>query len=72
MVGSFDEDRKRWWVVRGHTLIAKNKVDPIEPKYAAVKGSRGPEIRCLAYVTGPINTAQEAKNSKDPNDHLGG
>lgn len=30
------------------TLIAKNKVNPMEPKYAAVNGSRGPEIRCLA------------------------
>ena len=30
------------------TLIAKNKVKPMEPKYAAVNGSRGPEIRCLA------------------------
>lgn len=50
--------------------MAKNKVKPIEPKYAAVKGSLGPEIRCLAYVTGPIKTAHEAKKSTDPKDHL--
>ena len=61
-------DRRNEGVRR--TLIAKNKVSAMEPKYAAVKGSRGPEIRCLAYVTGPINTAHEAKNSTDPKDHL--
>lgn len=52
------------------TFIAKNKVSAMELKYAAVKGSRDPEIRCLAYVTGPIKTAHEAKNSTDPKDHL--
>ena len=52
------------------TLMAKKSVSPIDPKYAAVKGNRGPEIRCLAYVTGPMRTAHEAKNSRDPNDHL--
>jgi len=51
-------------------LMAKNSVNAIEPKYAAEKGSRGPEIRCFAYVTGPIKTAHEAKNSIDPKVHL--
>ena len=50
--------------------MAKNSVNPIDPKYAAVNGNRGPEIRCFAYVTGPMRTAQEAKNSRDPKDHL--
>ena len=30
------------------TPIAKYNVSAIDPKYAAVKGSRGPETRCLA------------------------
>ena len=51
-------------------MIAKNKVNAMELKYATVKGSRGPESRCLAYVTGPIKTAHEAKKSTDPKDHL--
>lgn len=50
--------------------MAKKRVKPIEPKYAAEKGSRGPEIRCFAYVTGPMRTAHEAKNSTEPKDHL--
>ena len=50
--------------------MAKNNVKPIELKYAAEKGSRGPEIRCFAYVIGPIRTAHDAKNSTDPKDHL--
>lgn len=36
------------WDRRRRTLMAKNNVSAMEPKYAAVKGSRGPEIRCLA------------------------
>ena len=52
------------------TLMAKNNVNPIEPKYAAVNGSRGVEMRCWAYVTGPINTAHDAKNSTEPMVHL--
>ena len=36
------------WDGRRRTLMAKNNVSAMEPKYAAVKGSRGPEIRCLA------------------------
>ena len=50
--------------------MAKKSVKPIEPKYAAEKGSRGPEIRCFAYVAGPMRTAHEAKNSTDPKVHL--
>ena len=44
-----DDDQQRDVERNGErrTLMAKNKVNPIEPKYAAVKGSRGPEIRCL-------------------------
>lgn len=38
-------------------------------KYAAVKGSRGPERRCWAYWIGPIRTAHEAKNNTEPMDH---
>lgn len=30
------------------TPMAKYNVSAIDPKYAAVKGSRGPETRCLA------------------------
>ncbi len=52
------------------TLMAKNNVSPMEPKYAAVNGSRGVEMRCWAYVTGPIRTAQDAKNSTEPMVHL--
>lgn len=52
------------------TLMAKSNVNAIEPKYAAVNGSRGPESRCWAYCTGPIKMAHEAKNSTDPIDHL--
>ena len=52
------------------TFTAENRVRKIEEKYTAVKGNRGPEIRCFAYVAGPINTAQEARNRIDPKDHL--
>jgi hypothetical protein len=31
-----------------HTPIAKYNVSAIDPKYAAVNGSRGPETKCLA------------------------
>lgn len=34
-------------VAKQLTPMAENNVIPIEPKYAAVKGSRGSEIRCL-------------------------
>lgn len=54
------------------TPMAENNVIPIEPKYAAVKGSRGSERRCLMYTTGPIRTAHDAKNSTEPIDHLQG
>ncbi len=53
-----------------HTLRAKNNVSPMEPKYAAVKGSRGVDMRCWAYVIGPIKTAHDAKNSTEPIVHL--
>lgn len=36
-----------------HTPRAKNKVNPIDPKYAAVNGNRGVDRRCMAYVSGP-------------------
>lgn len=50
--------------------MAKNSVSPIEVKYVAVKGSRGPERRCCAYCIGPIKIAHEAKNNTEPMDHL--
>ena len=52
------------------TLMANTSVMVMDPKYAAVKGSRGPEMRCCAYTSGPIKTAQEAKNRIEPMDHL--
>jgi len=52
------------------TPSEKYKVRPMEPKYVAVKGSRGVEVRCCTYVHGPIKKAHDARNSKDPNDHL--
>lgn len=52
------------------TPMAENRVIPIDPKYTAVNGSRGSEIRCLMYTTGPIMTAQEARKSTEPIDHL--
>lgn len=55
---------------RRHTLMAKNSVSPTDVKYAAVKGSRGPERRCCAYWTGPIKMAHDAKNKIEPMDHL--
>ena len=45
-------------------------VRTIAPKYVAVNGSRGPDIRWTAYWYGPIMNAQEDKNSKEPTDHL--
>lgn len=42
----------------------------MEVKYAAVNGSRGPDVRCLAYGTGPMRTAQEARKRAEPDDHL--
>ena len=62
--------RPSWRLAGERTLMAKKSVKAIEPKYAAEKGSRGPEIRCFAYVTGPMRTAHEARNSTDPKDHL--
>ena len=53
-----------------HTFIAEYSVSAIDPKYTPVKGNRGPEIRCLAYVIGPIRTAHEARNRTEPKDHL--
>ena len=42
----------------------------MEPKYAAVNGRRGPEVRCFAYAQGPIKTAQDARKKIEPNVHL--
>jgi hypothetical protein len=47
----------------------KYKVSPIDPKYAAVKGRRGVDIRCWKYVHGPIMAAQDARNNTEPKDH---
>lgn len=52
------------------TPTAKYRVSAMEPKYAAVKGSRGPETRCLAYTIGPMRTAHERRKSREPTDHL--
>jgi hypothetical protein len=52
------------------TPIAKYSVSAIEPKYAAVKGRRGPETRCFAYTQGPMRTAHESRKRSDPTDHL--
>lgn len=52
------------------TPTAKYSVSAIDPKYAAVNGSRGPENRCLAYWMGPMRTAHDARNSAEPTDHL--
>ena len=52
------------------TFTAEYNVSAIDPKYTPVKGNRGPDIRCLAYVIGPIKTAQEARNKTEPKDHL--
>lgn len=51
-------------------MSADTSVKRIEPKYTSVKGSRGPDTRCLAYVYGPIKTAHEAMNRTEPDDHL--
>jgi hypothetical protein len=42
----------------------------IDPKYVAVNGSRGPEIKCVAYWYGPMRKAQEEMKSNEPTDHL--
>lgn len=42
----------------------------MEPKYVAVKGRRGVDIRCCAYARGPIMAAHDAKNRAEPKDHL--
>lgn len=42
----------------------------MEPKYAPVKGSLGPENRCWTYAVGPITAANDARNSADPRVHL--
>lgn len=36
------------------------------PKYAAVNGNRGPEIRCCTYWMGPSITAHETRKRADP------
>lgn len=41
----------RVWIK--HTPREKNRVNAIDPKYAAVNGNRGVERRCMAYVSGP-------------------
>ena len=48
----------------------KYRVSPIDPKYVAVKGKRGADIRCWRYVHGPIIAPQDAKNNTEPSDHL--
>ena len=58
------------WGTCVRTDIAEKRVMKIEPKYMAVKGNRGPETRCLAYVIGPIRTAHDVKNKTEPNVHL--
>jgi len=40
----------------------------IAPKYVAVKGSRVPDSRCMAYWYGPIRNAHDAKNINEPTD----
>ena len=52
------------------TPMAKYSVNAMVPKYTAVKGRRGPEIRCWAYVIGPRRTAHDVRNSNEPMDHL--
>lgn len=42
----------------------------MDPKYAAVNGRRGVDIRCCAYVIGPIMAAHDARNKAEPRDHL--
>lgn len=59
-----------FWGACVRTDIAEKRVMKMEPKYMAVKGSRGPETRCLAYVIGPIRTAHDVKNRTEPNVHL--
>jgi len=41
-------------------------VHTIVPKYAAVKGSLGADMRCRAYVIGPWRIAHEDRKSNDP------
>lgn len=48
----------------------KYKVRPIDPKYVAVKGSLGVDIRCCMYVQGPNMKAHDTKNRTDPTDQL--
>ena len=57
-------------VVLRLTPIAKYSVKAIDPRYMAVNGSRGPDVRCFAYVTGPSMTAHDAKKRREPIDHL--
>lgn len=42
----------------------------MDPKYVAVKGKRGVDIRCCAYASGPIMAAHDARNRAEPKDHL--
>ena len=48
IAGRLDQQCDDGGMGRKRTLMAKNNVSAMEPKYAVVKGSRGPEIRCLA------------------------
>ena len=52
------------------TPMAKYNVNAMVPKYTAVKGRRGPETRCWAYVIGPRRTAHDVRNKSEPMDHL--
>jgi hypothetical protein len=52
------------------TPILKYSVSAIDPKYAAVKGRRGVDIKCVAYAQGPIMAAHEARNKAEPKDQL--
>jgi hypothetical protein len=52
------------------TPAAKYIVITIDPKYTAVKGKRGPEIRCVAYAYGPMRAAHDARKRTEPADQL--
>jgi hypothetical protein len=48
----------------------KYRVRARDPKYAAVNGRRGVDIRCFAYAMGPVMAAHEDKNKIEPKVHL--
>lgn len=52
------------------TPIEKYRVRAIEPKYAAVKGSRCCDMRCLAYGIGPLSIAHDDRKRSEPTVHL--